>query len=97
MEKSRQTAVEDDYRVGLIAAYLKDKSAVCTLELWQEALKNGIYTNPSRRDSIEIGQIMGMMEEWEREKYPAKYGKYGSQRGWRRLKTKEKDFDEIAT
>ena len=98
VEKSRQTAVEDDYRVGLIAAYLRDKTAVCTLELWQEALKNGIYTNPSRRDSIEIGQIMGMMEEWEREEKLKSFGKYGKQRGWFRHNHSdeaEENFEEI--
>ena len=95
VEKSRQTAVEDDYRVGLIAAYLKDKSAVCTLELWQEALGNGIYTNPSRRDSIEIGQIMGMMEEWEREEHPKVFGRYGTQRGWSKKIAENNGFEEI--
>ena len=33
-------AVQDDYRVGMIEAYLEDKDEVCSLELWQEGLQN---------------------------------------------------------
>lgn len=99
-EQYRSLAVEDDYRVGLIADYLRDKTSVCTLELWQEALKNGIYTNPSRRDSIEIGQIMGQFPQWKRMEKLKSFGKYGKQRGWIHHKHSEKseqDFEEIIT
>lgn len=94
-EENRSLAEEDDYRVGLIADYLRDKTAVCTLELWQEALKNGSYANPSRRDSLEIGQIMGRFPMWEREKKLRSFGKYGRQRGWQKVNKDAVEIEEI--
>lgn len=84
-------AVEDDYRVGMIKAYLEDpyktddgktltREIVCAVELWQNALHE--YGKPSRKDSNEISVIMQSFPEWEKSKNPCKLEKYGNQRCW---------------
>lgn len=84
-------AVEDDYRVGMIKAYLEDpyktddgelrnREVVCVVELWQNALHE--YGKPSKKDSNEISVIMQSFPEWEKSKVPYKLGKYGNQRCW---------------
>jgi len=80
--KSMQNdAVEDDYRDGMISEYLKDKTEVCILELWQKALKND-FSKPSKRDSGDIALILQNHEEWERIKVSKRTAEYGSQKVW---------------
>ena len=74
-------AVEDDYRVGMIENYLEDKSKVCIIELWQQALKNE-NSNPSRKDSNDIALILQKnFPNWKRStnlRFPG----YGPQKAW---------------
>lgn len=73
-------AVEDDYRVGMIEAYLKEKDVVCSVELWQKALCE--YGKPSKRDSNEISIIMQTFPEWEKSKKSYRIDPYGVQKCW---------------
>lgn len=79
-------AVEDDYRTGMIEAYLKNRDKTCILELWQVALDNP-YSKPTRRDSNDITLILQGLEGWERG-IVERYENYGTQLCW----NKRKDF-----
>ena len=84
-------ATEDDYRIGMIESYLKDKKETCVIELWQEALHN-FGTKPTKKDSTEIGLIMQGMRDWVRMKTPKNIKEFGNQRWWKKI---ELDFEEI--
>ena len=80
----QEKAVEDDYRVGMIESYVENKTKVCVMELWQDALDSG-YTKPTRRESNEITLILQSIGGWERgrvERHP----KFGNQMFWYRQK-----------
>ena len=87
IRRKQAMAVEDDYRVGMIEAYLDSKdekgnerNAVCILEVWQEALKE--YGKPSRKDSSELSAIMDTIPGWIKSSRSIRLGKYGVQRVW---------------
>ena len=91
IRKKQAAAVEDDYRVGMIEAYLNekdkngnDRDMVCVVELWQEALKE--YGKPNKRDSVEIGMIMSSFTDWEKSSKAFRVNNYGVQRVWFRNK-----------
>lgn len=92
IRKKQQDAVEDDYRVGMISDYIKDKSEVCVLELWQEALKMGNFSKPEKKDSNEIGLIMQSLDGWEKAKKTKRIAGYGVQKYWVR---KYDDIEEV--
>lgn len=84
-------AVEDDYRVGMIENYVKDKDKVCVLELWKLALDNE-YSKPTRRESNEITLILQSIGGWERGKIE-RHNAFGNQLMW--YKTNEAKFKEL--
>jgi hypothetical protein len=84
-------AVEDDYRVGMIENYVKDKDKVCVLELWKIALDNE-YSKPTRRESNEITLILQSIGGWERGKIE-RHNAFGNQLMW--YKTNEAKFKEL--
>lgn len=91
--KERQNqAIEDDYRVGLIKAYLSNHEKVCIIEIWQKALKNE-YTKPTRKESNEIALIIQGFSDWERCINPERFDGYGVQKCWKK-KIKDK-FDKL--
>ena len=85
-------AVEEDYRIGLIEDYLKDKDRVCIFELWKEALDNP-NTKPTRKDSNEIALILQSMKDWERCPTAQRYGEYGVQMLWLKKSSSEEEFE----
>jgi len=89
---AQESAMEDDWRVGAIEAYLEKKtkdSTVSVIELWYKALHtdiNGITDDrpkPTRKDSIEIAQIIMSIPGWERAKKP-EYTDWGKQKVFRK-------------
>ena len=89
IREHQAAAVEDDYRVGMIKAYLDEKAVdkvhylrdkVCSVELWQEALKE--YGKPSRKDSNELSMIMQSIPGWSKSRNAYRFDKYGSQKCW---------------
>lgn len=89
-------AVEDDYRIGMVKDFLEDKDEVCILQLWQEALKMGIYSKPEKKDSNELGLIMqALSDEWEKQPKPKRIKGYGLQKWWRRVEFKTGPFNEF--
>lgn len=92
IRREQAQAVEEDYRVGLIEGYLKNKDKVCILELWKYALDNP-YTKPTRRESNELVLILQGIKGWEREEKPIRSSEYGLQKFWH--KTNEAKFEEL--
>ena len=71
IREEQESAMEDDWRVGAISQYLdlmkKDpRSTVCIIELWHTALEEPEESKPTRRDSIEIAQILNSIGGWKR-------------------------------
>lgn len=90
---AQDAASEDDGRVGLISAYIKDKDAVCCFELWEQAL--GIENKlPEKRDTMDISLIMQSFDDWERVNSRRTFGKYGPQKYWRKKQQPVETPDE---
>lgn len=94
----QEQAVEDDYRVGMIEDYIKNREKVCIIELWKYALNNE-FTKPTRRESNEITLILQSIGGWERGKIE-RHSAFGNQMFWYRTQPKETsqnydDFIEI--
>ena len=71
IKAAQANAMEDDYRIGMIEQYLEDtkkkpNSTVSVIELWHQALNQPSEVKPTRKDSIEITQIMEGMGGWYR-------------------------------
>ena len=93
---AQNAAMEDDWRVGVIEAYLRVKPAgmcVCVQDLVRDALmpKSADWREPGRTERAEIAQIMDKMPGWERVS-SFRHPKYGRQRGW-----KKQDVNELST
>lgn len=79
----QECALEDDYRAGMIKAYLDDKAegeSVCIIELWQEAL--GESFKPTRKDSNELVLIMQSAPGWIKAPSVQRTSRWGVQRCW---------------
>ena len=87
IRKMQGKAVEDDYRVGMIEDYIKNKQKVCVMELWKYALDNE-YSKPTRRESNEITLILQSIGGWERGKIE-RHQAFGNQMFWNRTKPLE--------
>ena len=66
---AQEAAMEDDWRVGQIEQYLEDtkrapNSTVSVIELWHRALNEPDESKPTRKDSIEITQIITNVPGW---------------------------------
>lgn len=66
---AQEAAMEDDWRIGAIEQYLEDQKkkpgdTVSVIELWHRALNEPEESKPSRKDSIEISQIITNMPGW---------------------------------
>ena len=87
----QEEAVEDDYRIGMIETYLKNKDKVCVMELWRYALKNE-FSKPTRKDSNEITLILQSIGGWSRGKVEHHID-FGNQLFWN--KTDEERFKNL--
>ena len=66
---AQEAAMEDDWRIGAIEQYLEDQkkragSTVSVIELWHRALNEPDESKPTRKDSIEITQIISNIPGW---------------------------------
>ncbi|MBE6021654.1 MAG: hypothetical protein E7231_00310 [Cellulosilyticum sp.] len=84
IRERQESAVEDDFRVGMIEKYLENKNEVCVLEVWRNALLND-YTTPSKKDSCDIGLILSKVKGWQKGKGTRRFMAYGSQKYWERI------------
>ena len=90
--QAQDSAMEDDWRVGAIQQYLEDKknysdSTVSVIELWCDALKLDEHgAKPTRKDSIEIAQIVLSIPGWERSDRTEYTSRWGKQKVFRNAK-----------
>jgi hypothetical protein len=61
--------MEDDWRIGAIEQYLEEQkkmngATVSVIELWHYALNEPDESKPTRKDSIEITQILSNIPGW---------------------------------
>ena len=66
---AQEAAMEDDWRIGAIEQYLADSkpqqgATVSVIELWHRALGEPEESKPTRKDSIEITQIISNVPGW---------------------------------
>ena len=66
---AQEAAMEDDWRIGAIEQYLADSkpqqgATVSVIELWHRALGEPEESKPTRKDSIEITQIISNIPGW---------------------------------
>lgn len=94
IRQMQDEATEDDYRVGLITAYLDDKFETCILDLWRNALSND-YSKPTKKDSQEIGMIMQSISGWQKQVNPKRFQEFGLQRWWAREEKEPEIIENI--
>ena len=66
---AQEAAMEDDWRIGAVEQYLteykkKTGDTVSVIELWHYALNEPDESKPTRKDSIEITQILANIPGW---------------------------------
>lgn len=86
-QERQEEAMEDDWRVGKIAAYLEHfvpGQKVCAIQIYKDCLFPDSLNGPKPYESREIGQIMGKMPGWEKCNSRYYADKYGQQRGWQK-------------
>ena len=83
IRKMQDEATEDDYRIGMLTAYLENKTETCVLDIWRNALKND-YGKPSKKDSQEIGIMMQSIDGWIKQDKAKRFADFGLQRWWAR-------------
>ena len=84
---AQDNAMQDDWRVGSIQAFLDRKKPgelTCVRELCRSALYPDQLKEPSFAESKDIGQIMNRLDGWERVGV-RKIGMYGKQNCWRKI------------
>ena len=69
IREAQELAMEDDWRIGAISQYLEDQkkmpgATTCVIELWHRALNEAEESKPTRKDSIEITQIITSIPGW---------------------------------
>ena len=96
-KKHQEEAMEDDWRVGAIAAYLEKFPPgfkVCAIQIYKECI-NTDGTNPKIQESRAIGQIMAEMKGWKK-CTPYRSEKFGKQKGWIKVENAEaQSIDEL--
>ena len=88
--QKQEEAMQDDWRVGAIAAFLEKKAEgelTCVRELCHKALSPDpdFPKEPSLIESKDIGMIMNKMPGWERVG-SRRMGSYGPQKCWKKVK-----------
>ena len=68
----------------VIEDYLEERTEVCVLEIWQNALKMGEFSKPSKKDSTEIALILQGFDGWEKQPKVKRFAEFGVQKWWRK-------------
>jgi hypothetical protein len=88
--QAQEDAMQDDWRVGAIVAFLEKKSVgdrTCIRELCHQALSPNpdFPRDPGLIESKDIGMIMNRLPGWKRVNGSVQVGKYGKQRAWEKI------------
>ncbi len=90
-EELQTESMSDDGKIGIIQEYLVDKQRTCAIEVWREALKE--TGRPQKWQASEINNIILGLVGWKKMSSPAKFGQYGSQRGFQKCSLQTRDHD----
>ena len=87
--EAQENAMQDDWRVGAIRAYLDRKSPgelTCVREVCHRALSTNpdFPKEPTLAESKDLGRILNKLKDWERCASPRHCGAYGTQRCWKK-------------
>ena len=87
--EAQENAMQDDWRVGAIKAFLDRKipgELTCVREVCHRALSPNpdFPKEPSLAESKDIGRILNKLPDWERVNGPRKIGNYGQQKAWKK-------------
>ena len=93
LQAMQQDFMQEDALAGMIYAFLEDFTGdrVCSKMLYAEALDHP-YNQPQSWETREICEIVntgianGAIQGWQAYKTAKRYAKYGSQKGWERIK-----------
>ena len=96
-QQAQDNAMQDDWRVGAIMAFLDQKKAgeyTCVRELFHRALSPNpdFPKEPSLVESKDIGMILNNLPGWQRVG-PRTIGSYGKQRCWQKTEASDEDED----
>lgn len=70
---------------------LTQRTMVCAAEIWAECFgSDPKYLG--RRESMEINAVLSGLQGWQKMRTPRKFGVFGSQRGFERVKPKPTKF-----
>lgn len=92
-EEAKQAQDEnmaDDGSSGIILAYLENQTKVCAVQIWREAL--GQSGQPPKWKASEINSIVAKVPGWKKIKNSARFGEYGTQRGYEKVPTTNESF-----
>lgn len=97
--EAQENAMQDDWRVGAIKAFLDRKSPgelTCVREVCHRALSPNpdFPKEPSLIESKDIGKILNRFDDWERVNGPRIVGMYGKQKCWKKIDTGEEIPDK---
>lgn len=89
-QEAQEDAVQDDWRVGAIQAFLDRKAPgelTCVREVCHRALSPNpdFPKEPSLVESKDIGKILNRFKDWERVTGSRVVGVYGNQKCWRKV------------
>ena len=87
IRQAQQQASEDDWRVGAIQEYCENKDAgyfVYVLDVWFNAMHMDRDTRPTKKESMEINQILQQLPGWKPTDRK-KVGEFGHQRGYLKI------------
>ena len=93
-QEAQENAMQDDWRVGAILAFLDRKSPgelTCVRELCHRALSPNpdFPKEPTLVESKDIGKIMNRMHGWERVNGARNVGVYGKQKCWKKKESED--------
>jgi predicted P-loop ATPase len=80
-ERKQWIQATEDFRAEEDTGRLVERTRVCALEVWCEAMGKDVATL-TNMISRQINEAIESLSGWTRDKYPKKYGVYGSQRGF---------------
>lgn len=98
LRDEQQEYMPEDTQLGQLVDFLEHTQydTVCSRLLYAEAFNNGIAT-PQDRETRNICELMntaienGDIKGWKPYKNPRHFAKYGKQRGWERVKSRQQE------
>jgi predicted P-loop ATPase len=97
--EAQENAMQDDWRVGAIQAFLEQKAPgelTCVREVAHRALSSNpdFPHEPTLAESKDIGRILNKLPDWERVNGSRTVGVYGNQKAWKKKQPPDAKIEE---